>query len=92
MFDYRDSEAPKKVKASVQLEAKSLGASTHVVDCVSQGETVKQICEALGEGGGVILVILVPIEPVPRKDVKVVHSLSFELIGKVSFSFTMAQI
>lgn len=75
VFDYKDPYASQKVKEITNGQLK------FAVDTISEKQTPQQIADALSDEGGVVSVIL-PCKTV-RDNVKVVHSLAYDLLGKV---------
>lgn len=78
VFDYKDPDASKKVKEITNGQLK------FAVDTISEKQTPQQIADALSDEGGMVSVIL-PCKTV-RDNVKVVHSLAYDLLGK-DFNF-----
>ncbi|THV06348.1 GroES-like protein [Dendrothele bispora CBS 962.96] len=80
VFDYRDPEVTKKIRASAN------GKLKHAVDCISEGSTPQLISDSLSPEGGTVSAIL-EYETV-RPEVKVVFSLGYYLFGKPLGDFT----
>ncbi|KAH8108649.1 dehydrogenase [Phellopilus nigrolimitatus] len=74
VFNYADADV------SAQIKAATGGALRHAVDCISEGETPRQVEQALGDGGGFVSATL-PYEAT-RTDVQHSFVLAYMLLGK----------
>ncbi|KAJ7454761.1 dehydrogenase [Mycena latifolia] len=74
VFDYRDLEAPAKIRALTDNRL------AHAVDCISDAGTVRQVAASLGTAGGAVSLVL--NEPVPAPGVLAKFSLVYTLLGK----------
>lgn len=75
VFDYRDPNVSSKILKYTR------GGLKHSVDCISEGDTPKQVVNSFGEGGGYVAAVL-PVQS-PREDVKMEFSLVYTFLGKV---------
>lgn len=75
VFSHSDPETVNKIKEATG------GKLKYAVDCISEGETPKQVTQAISDEGGAVSCIL-PYES-PRKEVKVTCILAYHIFGKV---------
>ncbi|THV06340.1 dehydrogenase [Dendrothele bispora CBS 962.96] len=75
IFDHRDPEVAQKIHAFTN------GKLQYAVDCISEGSTPQLVSDSLGLEGGTISSILV-YKMAVRPEVKVIHSLAYQLFGK----------
>ncbi|KAF5349758.1 hypothetical protein D9758_010197 [Tetrapyrgos nigripes] len=74
VFDYRDPEVSKKIRAYTN------GNLEHAVDCIAEGSTPQQVADSMSAEGGTVSSLL--RNQSNRPEVKHIFSAGIELLGK----------
>lgn len=81
VFDYRDPEAPSKIRQW----AEQYGGLHHAFDCISEQGSAKLTASAFGPQGGTIIIIL-PVDKNKEQswpvNVELVHTLLYEVLDR----------